>query len=206
MKPLHFSKTFFNKLIFDEPDSNVRVVVKETPCSNIKEEEYSLRITTRHEDGKIIGRDCAIEHSLPPSKHAFPHVQFKFHAEEIGQFRIRVDFENQEEYKKGVLGFIYKIKSLLSHLEIFREGITNEVLVLDLVDKLEEESKFLTSKMCEGIMKYSAILDEEEKRRVHLEKLNQNKLLLGFIGISNVKLIEDSYNEIKKKEKWSPKP
>lgn len=198
MKDFHFSKIYFNKLIFDDQKTKIRVVVDETPSLDITQEEYSLRVTTRHEEDRIIHRDYAIEHSLPPSKHAFPHVQFKFHTEEIGQFRVRVDFENQEQYKKGVLGFIYKIKDILTYLEKFREGIVNEILVIELVNNLGKEAEFLTNKINEGIKKYSIIFDGEEKIEDKLKKLEQNQLLLEFIGLDNIKLIEDSYKSIKK--------
>ena len=193
MKDLHFSKTYFNKKIFDDPDAKIRVEVNETPSLDITQEEYSLRINTRHEEAKTIQRNYAIEHSLPPSKHDFPHVQFKFHTEEIGQFRIRIDFKEQEEYRKGVLGFIYKTKNILEYLEKFREGITKEILVLDLVKSLEKEGNFLTQKIQEGIKKYALEFDEKEKSRDKLKRLEENKLLLNFMGLENIKLIEDSY-------------
>jgi len=196
MKDFHFSKIYFNKLIFDDPKAKIRVVVNETPSLDIAQEEYSLRVTTRHEEEGIINRDYAIEHALAPSKHAFPHVQFKFHTEEIGQFRVRIDFENQEEYKKGVLGFIYKIKDMLVYLEEFKKGITKEILVLDLVNGLEEESIFLTNKIHDGITKYSVIFDEERVRG-RLKKLEQNKLLLRFMGLDNIKLIEKTHQSRK---------
>lgn len=197
MKEFHFSKIYFNKLTLDDPKTRIRVVVNETPSLDIAQEEYSLRVATRHEENKTIHRDYAIEHSLPPSKHDFPHVQFKFHTEEIGQFRVRIDFESQEEYKKGVLGFIYKIKNILSYLEEFKKGITEEILVVDLVNNLENESELLTNKIHEGIKKYSVIFDEEGARD-RLKRLEQNKLLLGFMGLDNVKLIEESYRPIKR--------
>jgi hypothetical protein len=196
MKDFHFSKIYFNKLIFDDPKTKIRIVVNETPSLDIAQEEYSLRITTRHEEDKTIHRDYAIEHSLPPSKHDFPHVQFKFHTEEIGQFRVRIDFENQEEYKKGVLGFIYKIKNILSYLEEFKKGISKEILVVELVNNLEKESEFLTNKIHDGIRKYAVIFDEKGVRD-RLKGLEQNKLLLGFMGLDNVKLIEETYQSRK---------
>lgn len=205
MKEFHFSKTYFNKLILDDPKTKIRVVVDETPSLDISEEEYSLRVTTRHEEGKFIHRDYAIEHSLSPSKHDFPHIQFKFHTEEIGQFRIRIDFENQEEYKLGVLGFIYKIKEILRYLEKFREGITEEILILEMVDKLKEESLFLSEKIQEGIKKYSIEFDKKRKIRDKLERLEENQLLLKFMGLENIKLIEDSYYKMKKKQNWGRK-
>lgn len=198
MKDLHFSKTYFNKEIFDDPSAKIRVVVSEHPSLDIAEEEYSLRITTRHQENKPINRYYAIEHSLPPSKHDFPHVQFKFHTEEVGQFRVRVDFEDQEEYKKGVLGFIYKIKNILGSLEKFREGITREILVLELVEKLNKEGDFLTSKIHEGISKYALEFDEEQGLRSKLVKLEHHPLILNFMGINDIKLIEKAYTDLKK--------
>lgn len=201
MKNLHFSKIYFNKKIFDDPSTKIRVVVTETPSLDITQEEYSLRISTRHEEAKTIHRNYAIEHALPPSKHDFPHVQFKFHTEEIGQFRIRVDFKDQEEYRKGVLGFIHKTKNILEYLEKFRKGITKEILVLNLVEKLEKEGDFLTQKIHQGIKKYALEFDKEERLRNKLKRLEQNHLLLGFMGLENIKLIENSHVGIRKKNK-----
>jgi len=199
MKGFHFSKIYFNKLILDDPETKIRVVIDETPSLNISEEEYSLRITTRHEKGRLIHRNYAIEHSLPPSKHDFPHIQFKFHTEEIGQFRIRIDFKDQEEYKSGIQGFIYKIKEILGHLEQFKKGITNEILIIDMVNKLKEDGSFLSEKIKEGIKKYSIGFDEESGVRDKLKRLEQNQLLLGFMGLENIELIKDSYYKLKKK-------
>lgn len=191
MKEFHFSKKYFNKLILD--DSKIRVVVDETPSLSIIEEEYSLRVTTRHEENKTVHRDYAIEHHLPPAKHFFPHLQFKFHTEEIGQFRIRIDTKNSDEYKKAILGFIYKIKNVLQDLEKFRKGITEEILVLNLVNTLEKEGEFLTRKIYEGIKKYKLEFDEKRGARDKLETLGKNPLLLDFMGKENIRLVQESY-------------
>jgi len=39
MKDLHFSETYFNKKIFDDPSTKIRVVVSEHPSLDITEEE-----------------------------------------------------------------------------------------------------------------------------------------------------------------------
>lgn len=187
MKELHFSKKYFNKLVFDE--DNIRVVVKEIPSIDILEEEYSLRVSTRFEDVSTIHRDYAIEHH-PVSKHPFPHLQFKFNTEEIGQFRIRIDVMDSNEYKKAILGFIYKIKGVLEHLEKFKEGITSQILVLDLVNDLKNEGKFLGQKINEGIKKYYLEFDHKER----IDKLKKNPLLIDFLGKENIKLIESQAN------------
>jgi hypothetical protein len=119
--------------------------------------------------------------------------------EEIGQFRIRIDVKDSEEYKKSILGFIYKIKNVLGSLEQFREGITKEILVLDLVNKLDDEGRFLTQKIQEGINKYALEFDEENRLKSRLGKLGKNPLLLDFMGVNNIKLIEESYEKLKKK-------
>jgi len=170
------SKKYFNKLIFDK--DNIRVVVKEIPSISISEEEYSLRVSTRFE---AVYRDYAIEHHS--GKHSFPHLQFKFHTEEIGQFRVRIDIKDTSEYKKAILGFIYKIKDVLGDLEKFRKGITSEILVLDLVNGLKSDGDFLSMKMKEGIEKYSLELD-----RAKLGKLKENPLLVGFLGRENLRI------------------
>ena len=56
MKEFHFSKTYFNKLIFNDDESNIRVLVNEIPSFDISEEEYSLRVETRHEEKEPIHR------------------------------------------------------------------------------------------------------------------------------------------------------
>ncbi len=193
MKELHFSKKYFKKEILDDPDAGIRVVIKEKPCIEIPEEEYSLRILTRYEDSETVHRNWAIEHHLPPAKHSFPHLQFKFHTEEIGQFRIRIDVANQDEYKKAILGFIYQIKNILNELERFRKGVTNEILVLELVNKLKPESYFLNQKIQEGIKKYTLEFDKGINRG-KIKNLGNHHLLLAFVGEENAKLIKDSYS------------
>lgn len=71
-------------------------------------------------------------------------------------------------------------------------------MVIELVNNLGKEAEFLTNKINEGIKKYSIIFDGEEKIEDKLKKLEQNQLLLEFIGLDNIKLIEDSYKSIKK--------
>jgi len=188
MKPLHFSKTYFNKKILDDLDSGIRVVVKETPSINIKEESYSLRVTTRYEASK---KDYAIEHHMPPAKHSFPHLQFKFHTEEIGQFRIRIDIKDNKEYEKAILGFIYKIKDVMKDLEKYKKGITSEVMVVELVNQLSKEGAFLTKKMFEGISKYSLEFDNKSRA----QKIEKNPLLIQFIGKDNMKKVEEAYKK-----------
>lgn len=192
MKQFHLTKKYFNKTILDDSDSNVRVVVSQTPSLDISEEEYSLRVETRHEDEKVVHRNYAIEHSNT-GKHNFPHIQFKFHTEEIGTFRIRVDFNDSDEYMKGVLGFIFKIKKVLTDLEKYKEGITEEILVLELVDKLSDEGKFLTQKIYDGIKKYSVGFDGDGESK-KIDNVKKNPLLLDFLGKENVDIIVRDYN------------
>ena len=192
MKEFHFTKTYFNKTIFEDIESGVRVVVDEKPSFNLSEEEYSLRVSTRFEETKTVHRNYAIEHHMPPVKHSFPHLQFKFHTEEIGQFRIRIDLKDDEEYKMAVLGFIYKIKDVLTEMERFKKGLTEEILIIKLVSQLKEEGNFLMQKMGEGISKYRIEFDDKGKRE-KLEKLKQNNLLLDFIGSDNMDKIEKEY-------------
>ena len=102
MKEFHFSKKYFKKLVCEDQQSNVRIEVTEKPSINLNEEGYSLRVTTRFEEKITINRTYAIEHHLPPITHNFPHLQFKFHTEEIGQFRIRIDLEEDNEFNDAI--------------------------------------------------------------------------------------------------------
>lgn len=187
MKDFHFSKTYFKRMILDDSASKIRIVIKETPSLDISEEEYSLRIETRHEEEKVIHRKYAIEHHRQ-EKHHYPHLQFNFHTEEIGTFRIKLEFNNQEDYKKAILGFVYKIKSILGELEKHRKGITEEILVLELVDELYEESKFLNLKISESIAK-QFIEFEDKNIRKKINRLNENPLLIDFLGKQNIQKI-----------------
>jgi len=102
MKKLHFTKKYFNQLIYDDPEARVRVDVTETPSISLHEEEYYLGISTRYEKPKATSRHYSIAHHQQ-AKHSFPHLQFNFHTEEIGQFRIRIDVKDNEEYEKAIL-------------------------------------------------------------------------------------------------------
>lgn len=193
MKEFHFTKKYFKKLIFDDKDSNIRVVVKETPSLEVTEEEYSLRVETRHDEDKLVHRKYAIEHHSSQEKHNYPHLQFKFHTEEIGTFRIRLDFADSNEYKNAILGFIYKIKNVLEDLERHKKRITNEILVLELVDKLAKHSGFLDNKISESIEKYM-IEFQNQQVRDKINNLNKNPLLIDFLGKGNIKRVIDSYS------------
>ncbi len=200
MKEFHFSKTYFKTLTYDDREANIRVLVKEIPSLEISEEEYSLRVETHHEEENLIHRHYAIEHHSKFDKHNYPHLQFKFHTEEIGTFWLRLDFENQAEYKKAILGFIYKIKEVISDLERLKPGITNEILVLDLVNTLSGEGAFLSGKITESIAKYQVEFQDYGLVRDKTKKLTENKLLLGFLGEENVSRVIES-NLAKKRKK-----
>ena len=85
------------------------------------------------------------------------------------------------------------MKETLENLEKFSKGITNEMMVIDLVKKLNEEGKFLSKKIEQGIRKYSIEFDQKRKKEESLGRLKANPLLLGFIGKNNIKLIENEY-------------
>jgi len=195
MKEFHFSKIYFNKLEYDDRESNIRVIVKEIPSLEIFEEDYSLRVETQHEEDRPIHRKYAIEHHSKFDKHNYPHLQFKFHTEEIGTFRLRLDFQSQEEYKKAILGFIYKIKDVLNDLERLKKGICKEILVLDLVNELSEQGEFLSNKIAESIMKYKVEFQNYGYARDKVKKLNENHLLIDFLGKDNIKKIIETYNK-----------
>jgi hypothetical protein len=186
MKEFQFSKTYFNTFLFDDLESNIRIVVKEKPSFEITEEEYSLRIETHHEEEQYIHRKYAIEHHPQQDKHNFPHLQFKFHTEEVGTFWLHLILQNSEEYQKAILGFIYKIKCVLSDLEKFRTGITEEIMILDEVNKLEKEGEFLSLKISESIAHSQIEFDDNGYARDKLQKLNKNPLLLDFLGKDNL--------------------
>ncbi len=188
MKRFHFTKTYFNRTLYE--DSGVRVLIDERPSIDLKEEEYSLRITTRFEDCRTVHRKYAIEHHLPPSKHHFPHLQFKFHTEEIGQFRLRIDIDDEDEYRDAILGFIYKTRSILQDLERLSKGITDKVMVVRLVDKLDKEGRFLSEKIREGIQRYRLEFDAKRIDRDSFGKLKANPLLLNFLGPENIDYVE----------------
>lgn len=198
MKEFHFSKTYFKTLTYDDREANIRVLVKEIPSLEISEEEYSLRVETHHEEESLIHRHYAIEHHSKFDKHNYPHLQFKFHTEEIGTFWLRLDFESPAEYKRAILGFIYKMKEVISNLERIKPGIAADILVLDLVNALTEEGTFLSQKIAESITKYQVEFQNDGFARDKANKLTQNQLLLDFLGKENVSKVVESYTTKKR--------
>jgi hypothetical protein len=198
MKKFHFSKKYFKETIFDDPATNIRVVVEETPSMDIEAEDYSLRVETRHlKLEKPIHRTYAIEQHKHQIKHNFPHLQFTFHTEAIGTFHLRLDFESVDEYHNSILGFIYKIKGVLENLEPIKEGITEEILIIDLVENLSDKGKFLEQKISESINKYGL----EFKRGVETNKIDSNPLLIEFLGMKNIEDIKKKYSRVAEKNR-----
>lgn len=193
-----FTHTYFNKTVVDDEKSGVRVEVKETPTLDITEEDYSLRIETRHSDIETIHRKYAIEQHLHQKKHNFPHLQFKFYTEEIGTFWIRLNFKTAEEYKHAILGFIYKMKDVVEELEVHKKGITSEIFVVDLVDSLSADGDFLVSKIAESIATAQIEFEHEEFKRV-VPKITSHSLLLDFLGKKNMTDLAQLYSGKKKK-------
>ncbi len=194
MEWVKYSDKYFNKKIFDE--AGIRVEIKEGGNIAIEEEEFSLRVTTRSERDHPKNRNYAIEHHTDPP-HDFPHIQFKFFTDAIGKIRIRVDLADAEEYDRAVKGFIYKIKNVLEDLEDHKDGITAEIMVLDLVNNLEAESDFLTTKLLEGVQKYSLKFEDKKLVPEGITKLKENPLLLEFLGEPVITSIEEEYEKTK---------
>lgn len=190
VKELHFTKKYFKQQIYDDSSARVRVEVKETPSISMHEEGYYLGISTRYEKPKATSRHYSIAHHSKQAKHSFPHLQFNFHTEEIGQFRIRIDIKDNEEYEKAILGFIYKIKIILEDLEELSKGITDKLLVLPLVNGLSEEGNFLTNKIQEGISKYGVGFDKRRIKKDSINKASINPILTEFLGNKSINLIK----------------
>jgi len=193
MKKFQFSKDYFNSFIFEDHESNLRILVREKPSFEVTEEEYSLRVETNHLDGNTVHRNYAIEHHPKQDKHATPHLQFKFHTEEVGTFRLNLNFNNLEEYQKAILGFIYKIKGVIVDLEKYRKGITEEILKLEEVNKLEKEGEFLSLKITESITQSQIEFDDTGYPRDKVHKISKNTLLIDFLGEKNVDKLKERY-------------
>jgi hypothetical protein len=168
-------------------------VVKEKPSFEISEEEYSLRVETNHHEGSCIHRKYAIEHHPQQDKHNTPHLQFKFHTEEVGTFWLCLNFKNEEKYQKAILGFIYKIKNVLVDLEKYKRGITQEIMKIDAVNGLESEGDFLTLKITESIISSQIEFDATSEPRDKIQNINKNHLLIDFLGKQNTNLLMERY-------------
>lgn len=194
MKEFHFTKRYFNKLKYEDIGSNLRIVVKETPSLDISEEDYSLRIETHHtEDLKTVHRKYAIEHHSMQDKHNTPHLQFKFHSEEIGTFWLHLDIKDASDYRKAILGFIYKIKGILLKLETVKQGICNEILVLELVRTLSAEGEFLSRKITQCIQNNQLEFQRDRPVREKVRGMKDNPLLIEFLGKENIRRIAETY-------------
>lgn len=185
MKEFHFSKKYFNVLTLDDPKSNIIVRIKERPSFDVEEEDYSLRVETIFEKEKTIHRNYAIEHHGKQEKHKSPHLQFKFSTENI-VFRLNLNFKDSNEYKKAILGFIYKIKRVLGELEELKPGITEEILVLELVDELKKDELFLNQKIMESKVEFDEKITKKE-----LREMKENPLLIGFFGNKSIAKLEE---------------
>jgi len=85
------------------------------------------------------------------------------------------------------LGFIYKIKSVLKPLEEYKKGIIENVLVLELVDKLQSDEKFLNKKIAESLSQNRIEFDNPEK----IKNAKTNPLLVEFLGKEAIKDLSD---------------
>lgn len=182
---------------YDDMESNIRITIKETHSFEISEEDYSLRIETQHQEKQPIHRNYAIEHHSKFDKHNYPHLQFKFHTEEIGTFWLRLSFQREEEYRKAILGFIYKIKDVINDLERFKKGICKQILVLELVNGLSEEGDFLSKKISESIQQNQVEFQTYGYERDKVKKLSENPLLIEFLGKENISNVAETYNKKK---------
>jgi len=129
MKNFHFAETYFRCKRIEYPESKIRVIVTEQPSMEIVKESYSLRVETWHQDVGMVNRDFAIEHHREQDRHKEPHIQFKFHTEGVAEFSINLEIADGKEYQMAILGFIYKMKIALGHLEVYKPGITGSPIV-----------------------------------------------------------------------------
>ncbi len=188
MKRLFFKKTYFkDPYIFEDKKSGIRIEITETSSMGLTE-EYSLRIKTRHGSGEMIYRDYAIENHPPPNPHDKPHLQFKFHKEGLKQFRIFLNLAGLEEYKQGILGFIFQIGRIIAALEKECPGITEKVMYVDQIKELEQEGRFLIQKIEESCSRNRIEFDDGPTRGT-LNGLGNHQILIEFLGKDNVREI-----------------
>jgi len=88
---------------------------------------------------------------------------------------------------------------VLEELEKYRKGITREILVLELVNKLKKEGEFLTRKVSENLDKYMVEFEEPPKIGRRISKLEKNPLLISFLGKPNIRKIVKTYDYSKPK-------
>lgn len=184
MLKFQFLPIYIKNRIYDK--ENVRIEIIEVPCQNPEEEEYRFRIKSRHEDEIIIHRDIAIEHHQPRETHphGVEHVQFKLHSESLGKIRITLDIKNDTEYKKCILGFLYILRNLIKNLEKFSSNISNEVLNLELFDKLENNYYFLRKKIDSSLIESKIDMETNAGIKVlnktQVKEIKDNEALLPF--------------------------
>ena len=173
-RQFQFLHEYFNSKQFSE--HAIRIEIEETPSFDIQEDEYSLRATLRFLNEN---RTTAIEHHPHQERHREPHLQFKLHCDGVGVIRVILTIANEEEYYNAVLGFIYKMKTVLMSLEEVHPGITNAILKIDRVNELAKHGMFLQEKIQESI---STVTLERRPARSNIESIRSNPLLLSFIG------------------------
>lgn len=180
-----FLHKYFKKESLKDFDNEIYINITETPTFNIKEEDYSLRIETCQESNTH--RKYAVEHHLG-QKHNKPHLQFKFHSEKIGSIWINLIFETEEEYKKGIEGFIFHSKNIFKELENEHKNLCEEMMHLKEVESLAKEGEFLQEKVTQSIKKgfieFQNCLDEKRK-----ELIQNHELLNMFVGEKNIQLL-----------------
>lgn len=181
-----FLHEYFKQEVLNDFENRIFIAVKEKPSFNIKEEDYSLRLETCHKED--VHRNYAIEHHLKQDKHDVPHLQFKFHSEKIGSIWLNLFFKNEEEYKKGIEGFIFHSKHIFEDLENEHPNLTREMMFLENVLTLQDQGTFLQEKITqsiqEGLIEFQNILDKDKK-----ELIKSHILLNKFIGSKNVALL-----------------
>ena len=82
-------------------------------------------------------------------------------------------------------------------LEKYRKGITEEILVVNLVNNLYKEGDFLAIKISESFSKYAIEFDKTKDVKNRVDKLKRNILLLDFLGKQNVSKLVELYDHSK---------
>jgi hypothetical protein len=144
---------------------NLTVTLNETPSFDISSEDYRFRVEIAEvvDEVDIFYRDIAIEDHHKQIKHQKPHLQFKLHADGVGNIYIFLPITEASEYKKYILSFLDIIGNILINADNDKQELQKKFMIMDNFKKIE------------GMSKHIKQVVYESYKKCELKLLNSNK-------------------------------
>ncbi|MBW2974605.1 hypothetical protein KY366_02710 [Candidatus Woesearchaeota archaeon] len=174
---LQFLNEFFINKKFEVEDSTI--TLDERPSFDVRSEDYHFRVVIAEvvDEVEIYYRDIAIEDHHRQDKHKKPHLQFKLHADGIGNIHIFLPINDAKDYKKYIFSFLDIIGSILVKMDNEKKELQHKFMRMDKFKEIEGMGDNIKKIVCESYKqgKLKLLTVDRETRVIDGEYLKRIK-------------------------------